>query len=405
MAEVLTIDACNIRLGLERFPRDPSGTLRAWDAADEYLLGDCSTQAGQGFTARNILLVNDSFGALAIALQGIFPSATIHSWSDSYLAGRALEANLRSNGVNTGQICFHCSVDLPMGDYDLIILKVPKQLAMLDYQLSAIVAAHRPDQQVLAAGMTKYLSRGSIALLQDYYTAVQASRAHKKARILYLSEPSSAARREGLNSGPTCYSDPELGFSLSNHANLFSRDRLDLGARNMLACFGQLPGGARRVVDLGCGNGVLGIMARRSLGQGEYLFVDESVMAIDSAKQNFRKVYGHQDGAEFRLDDCLSQTLANGWGTSAGRDADWILCNPPFHQGQAINDRVAKRMFRHAQRLLKPGGEFWVVANRHLGYQRDLRRLFGYCEQLGGDRKFVVLRAVRAENIGKKPEK
>jgi 16S rRNA (guanine1207-N2)-methyltransferase len=53
-------------------------------------------------------------------------------------------------------------------------------------------------------------------------------------------------------------------------------------------------------------------------------------------------------------------------------------------------------MFTGAHRALRPGGELWVVGNRHLGYHLKLRRLFGGCEVVAGHPKFVLLRATRA---------
>ncbi|MFB8366291.1 methyltransferase, partial [Streptomyces sp. NPDC055929] len=66
-----------------------------------------------------------------------------------------------------------------------------------------------------------------------------------------------------------------------------------------------------------------------------------------------------------------------------------------FHSHQATTDAPARRMFADARRVLRPGGELWVVGNRHLGYHVRLRRLFGSCEVVAGEPRFVVLRAVR----------
>jgi 16S rRNA (guanine1207-N2)-methyltransferase len=74
---------------------------------------------------------------------------------------------------------------------------------------------------------------------------------------------------------------------------------------------------------------------------------------------------------------------------------DLVLCNPPFHSHQATTDTTARRMFADARRALRPGGEFWVVGNRHLSHHVTLRRLFGNSRTVAGDPKFVVLRAVR----------
>ena len=68
---------------LARYPAQMAGakeTLRAWDAADEFLLRHLAAR-----TAGQILIVNDSWGALSTAL-----AVKHHPWmlSDSYLSRR-----------------------------------------------------------------------------------------------------------------------------------------------------------------------------------------------------------------------------------------------------------------------------------------------------------------------------
>ena len=116
-------------------------------------------------------------------------------------------------------------------------------------------------------------------------------------------------------------------------------------------------------------------------------FVDESFMAVASARDNFRAAFGADRAAEFRVGD--------GLGEFAAASADLVLCNPPFHQQHAVGDRLAQRMFHDAKRVLRPGGELWVVGNRHLGYHVALKRLFGQVELVASNAKFVILRGVR----------
>ena len=66
-----------------------------------------------------------------------------------------------------------------------------------------------------------------------------------------------------------------------------------------------------------------------------------------------------------------------------------------FSQKRTMDHRIKRRMFSGARRVLRPGGELWVIGNRHLGYHATLRRVFGTCELVAGDPKFVVLRAVK----------
>ena len=143
----------------------------------------------------------------------------------------------------------------------------------------------------------------------------------------------------------------------------------------------------RYIIDLGCGNGVLGIAAAALNPGASLIFSDESHMAIDSARINFKSAFGPAREAEFRLGDCLEGV--------ADESADPILINPPFHQHHSVGDRIARNMFRDARRVLAAGGELRVVGNRHLGYHLRLKKLFGNCTTVASDSKFVILSAIK----------
>ena len=76
-------------------------------------------------------------------------------------------------------------------------------------------------------------------------------------------------------------------------------------------------------------------------------------------------------------------------------DHDLVLINPPFHQQHSIGDAVAWQMFMDARRVLVEGGELRIVGNRHLGYHAKLKKLFGNCETVDANKKFVVLSATK----------
>jgi 16S rRNA (guanine1207-N2)-methyltransferase len=118
-------------------------------------------------------------------------------------------------------------------------------------------------------------------------------------------------------------------------------------------------------------------------------FLDESYPAIASARATFAEnlPVDRVEQARFLAADAL-ESLPDA-------SVDLVLNNPPFHTHRATSDETAWRMFTGARRVLRPGGELWVVANRHLGYHGKLRRVFGNCETAAGNAKFVILRAVR----------
>lgn len=107
---------------------------------------------------------------------------------------------------------------------------------------------------------------------------------------------------------------------IHNHANVFSRTSLDIGARFMLD---NLPiHSARRVIDLGCGNGVLGLSLLARDSEVEVTFIDESRMAVASARLNVEhNLPDALPRAHFMVNNCLDDVPVGA--------ADRILCNPP----------------------------------------------------------------------------
>lgn len=179
---------------------------------------------------------------------------------------------------------------------------------------------------------------------------------------------------------------PMSGHTVVNHAGVFCADRLDLGTRLLLAHLPQRTG-PDRVVDLGCGNGVVGTAAALANPAAEVLFTDESYQAVASAEETFRANALPGAKAEFAVGDALTALPPE--------SVDLVLLNPPFHSHRATTDAAARRMFTTARAALRPGGELRVVGNRHLGYHARLRRLFGNCDVVASHPKFVVLRSTK----------
>jgi 16S rRNA (guanine1207-N2)-methyltransferase len=365
------------QLDLLRQPEQANEPLQAFDAADEYLLSHLHEQ---GFaTGARVLVLNDGFGALAASLAA---HMQVTSSGDSHLGFLALRKNLARNGLASDAVDFVPASATAQGPFDRVLIRVPKTLALLEEQLIRLHGQLAPGAQVIAAAMIKHLPRAAGDLLEKYIGPVQASLAVKKARLLFATpEPKPATP----SPYPTRYTLEQPRLELLNHANLFCRDGLDIGTRAFLP---HLPRalGALRVADLGCGNGVLGIAYALNNPQARMTLVDESYMAVQSARTNWRTACGERE-ADIRADDGLASQPAG--------SLDLVLCNPPFHQQQAVGDFLAWRMFVQARAALGKGGELWIVGNRHLGYHAKLGRLFGNAEQVAATPKFVVLRAVK----------
>ena len=131
------------------------------------------------------------------------------------------------------------------------------------------------------------------------------------------------------------------------------------------------------VLDLACGNGILAKEVAKEFPAAEYHLIDDSMLAIESAKLNVKG-----DNYHFyhnnNLEDLGSNTM------------DYIVCNPPFHVEYEIDISLPLRLFRAAEKKLKPEGKFQVVANTHLNYKPHLEKIFKMVKVVHDNDKFIV---------------
>lgn len=159
---------------------------------------------------------------------------------------------------------------------------------------------------------------------------------------------------------------------------VFSADAPDRGSVLLAAALpAKLYG---RVADLGAGWGYLAraILARPGVKSLDLVEADHA--ALDCARLNVtdpRAVFHWADAASFKP--------VQPW--------DAVVMNPPFHTSRDADPELGAAFLRTAHRGLLPGGSLWLVANRHLPYDRVLTGLFKTVEDIGGDAVFRLTRA------------
>ncbi|MFV0435664.1 MAG: class I SAM-dependent methyltransferase [Leucobacter sp.] len=140
-----------------------------------------------------------------------------------------------------------------------------------------------------------------------------------------------------------------------------------------------------RIVDLGCGNGVLAVWAALAFPRARVIATDQSAAAV-AATRLTAEAAGVLDRVDIHRADAL-EAVPDGW-------ADLILLNPPFHTGATVHAGVAHRLIRACGRALGPGGELRLVFNSHLRYRPIVERSVGPARELARDRTFTVLSAI-----------
>lgn len=346
---------------LLRYPIVKSDKLQAWDASDELVLSHLESIDLEG---KRILILNDSFGALSSSLLDY----DLSIYTDSFVSFKAIKLNTKDSVDVLNDLT---SIE---GKFDVIVLKLPKNLSFLEDQLITLKSKSHIDTKVIYSSMIKHLSKGVFPLIEKYHGEVTTSLAKKKARLLF-----SKTNLDKVDS-PYPFISKIEGFNhpFTYHSNLFSRGKLDVGTRFFLE---HLPSdNFKSILDLGCANGIVGIKAKEQNPDASIIFCDDSFMALKSSQANFSKY--SSDKATFLWTNCYE-----------GDDKDLfdlVLCNPPFHQNNTVGDFIALQMFKNAKRVLKKNGKIFVIGNTHLAYPSKLKKMFGNNTVVAKNKKFII---------------
>ncbi|WP_159818548.1 methyltransferase [Colwellia sp. 20A7] len=388
------------QLTLVRFPlAQVNRSLQAWDAADEYLINYINTEQLLSEKSR-VVIFNDAFGALTTHFcvpknaDDTYPNKVdVYCINDSYISSQGIACNIEKNLLSHDNVTqLNCLDSLPQ-NIEVILFKIPKSKSLLIEQLIMIkdsVDQNKTGQQpiFIAADRAKDIHSSTLKLFEKYLGTTTTSLAVKKARLVFCQFDQEQTQKSPFPTiWPLANKTLNCDFSISNHANVYSREKLDIGARYFIE---NLPHVAEnsQVIDLGCGNGVIGLTILAQQPSAKIQFFDESHMAITSAKENINNNLPDLiTQCQFQLNDCLSNVESN--------SVDLILCNPPFHQQAATTDHIAWQMFKDSHRVLKKGGELRIIGNRQLAYHIKLKRIFGNEKLIASNDKFVTQSAIK----------
>jgi 16S rRNA (guanine1207-N2)-methyltransferase len=168
----------------------------------------------------------------------------------------------------------------------------------------------------------------------------------------------------------------ELTFETS--LELFSPRNIDPGTAAMLRWVNIEP--QDKVLDLGCGYGVVGIYAAHRTDPTSVWLVDVDPVAVEIAKRNLR--LNGVDGATALVSDGFSDLSETGFTK--------ILCNPPYH----VDFSVPKRLIEKGFNRLVLGGSMILVCKREAWYRNKLQAIFGNV-RASRDDDYIVFQATK----------
>ena len=372
---------------LFRFPKGQHDkSLQAWDSADELVVEHLLSNSQ--INTNSLLILNDNFGALSVALNHLSPTIA----TDSYISQQAILQNCEANELTAPTLLNSLDV-LP--ESKTIVIKLTKNIGFLEHQLNQISELN-DECQIIATGKTTLVTKSVLTLFSKYLTNVTTSLAKKKSRLIFAQHDKSI--QVPPSKYPVNVAWPEKSITVTSHANVYSKDKIDIGGRFLAENLPELTED-HTIIDLGCGNGLIGLSCLQQMEERKksinVKFLDESFMAVDSARLNVTEHFQAQvDQCSFITTDCLTG--------EEERSVDLILCNPPFHQQNTITEHIALQMFTQAKEVLKDGGKIFVVANNHLHHSYHLKNIFGGFKVHRKNNKFTIYKCTN--HLEPKPE-
>lgn len=352
-----------------RYPKTTNRSLRAWSAADEYLISHLF-EGEPSANDKNIGIVNDRFGFLSCILNRFKPTVIIERKSQE----RSILQNLDLNHIDTGMVHFIHPLDKVDQQYDKVVLNIPKVMDLFELYLHQIHSNLAKNGTVFCGFMTKYFTPQMISIAKEYFEYVEQSMARKKSRVLVL-----RGKKEPINRSLIHYLEYDFGgettHKLQQYYGVFSANHIDYATQFLIDNL-QLKESEGKILDLACGNGVIAKAVQLQKPEAEIFLTEDSFLALESAKLNIDGPGVHYFWND-RLDDIPGQSL------------DLAISNPPFHFGFETNIEVTIRLFNEVGEKLKQTGRFICVANQHLNYKTHLEKLFSV-KVLAQNDKFIV---------------
>ncbi|MFC3606246.1 methyltransferase [Stutzerimonas tarimensis] len=309
-------------------------------------------------------------GLPADDLLGQLPAA--HGWSWHQGEQQRLAARFPQRS--------HFGTEPPERRFDAAVLFLPKSRELADYLLQSL-AARLPGLPLYLVGEKRGGIERAARQLSLYGTPrkldsarhsqlwqVAIDKVPKRPDLLALAQRFSLDLAEG----------PLTVVSLPG---VFSHGRLDAGSELLLSHLDGLTPG--RLLDFGCGAGVIGATLKRRYAAAEVFLLDVDAFALQSSQLTLE------------ANGLQAEVLAGDGIDAAPGSLDGILSNPPFHQGVRTDYQASEHLIAQARHHLRAGGELRLVANAFLRYPALIERHLGPCATLAEGGGFRVYSAQR----------
>jgi 16S rRNA (guanine1207-N2)-methyltransferase len=268
----------------------------------------------------------------------------------------------------------------PAGPFDAALLRLPKPKAEQEMAAHACLSVLVPGGRLIVYGGNDEGIRSFAGLLAALCGEIETLATRSHGRVVAAHRPADLSRvRAGLAGWRSVLPLPIGGVAREwiSYPGIFAAERIDEGTALLIGALPSLPASAR-VLDYGCGSGVIAASARAHAPDITLELLDNDAVALEAARENVA-------GARLVLGSKLADA-------GAAR-CDAILSNPPLHEGFVEDHTLLDQLIADAPKHLTPGGVLQIVVQRRIPLDRLFAKHFGRVSVVAENGRYRVWRA------------
>ncbi|WP_282177934.1 16S rRNA (guanine(1207)-N(2))-methyltransferase RsmC [Vibrio nereis] len=261
---------------------------------------------------------------------------------------------------------------------DLVLLYWPKAKAEAEYLLAMLMAKLGEDTEIVVVGENRSGVKSIEKMFKPYGPITKFDSARRCSFYWgkCLNQPQPFDMQQWFKSYQVNYHNHQL--TIKSLPGVFSHGQFDIGSQLLLDTLPVLSG---KVLDFGCGAGVIGSVMAILNPSIELEMCDISALAVESSKETLA------------ANGLKGNVFASDVYSDTSNDYKFIISNPPFHAGLDTSYSATETLLAQAPNYQNTHGELLIVANSFLKYQPIIEKAFGNCETLNKTNKFAIYHA------------
>jgi 16S rRNA (guanine1207-N2)-methyltransferase len=321
------------------------------------------------FEGRKVLIAGELSDAYPVELANVAQSVAVFTTNFGYHSAMSRHSNIDCH--------FGAQLDATL-DVDMVLLYWPKAKAEADYLMSMLLAKFGPETEICIVGENRSGVRSAEKMFQPYGPLTKYDSARRCS--FYWGRCDNKVQPFNLNDWFKSYPINVSGVELTVRSlpGVFSHGEFDNGSKLLINTLPALRG---KVLDFGCGAGVLGAIMKAKHPRIELELCDISALAIESAKETFKV---NQLDAKFTATDVYSELEG---------PYNYLISNPPFHAGLKTFYAATENFIAQAPNYLFSDGQLIIVANSFLKYPELIEQSLDTCNVLANTNKFTIYSA------------